>query len=424
MPKDKAREPMHLTTKIFIGMAVGIIFGMICNSLPTNAFIDDYLLEIITVGGQIFLIIIKMLVVPIVLVSLVCGTCHLKNGAQLGKLAIKTLTLYILTTALAIMVALFFASLFGIGDGAHLTAVTNFSVEAAPSFKEVILDMFPDNPFAALSEGNMLQIIIFAVLIGGAISVSGRSGKYIASFFTHFNEVLMMLIKIIMNLAPYGIFCLIASLFARMGFSLIGHLFSYFITIIFVLAFQWAIVYGAMVRVLANLNPILFFKKMYSAMLFAFSISSSSASIPVVLETCEKKLGVKNSVASFVVPLGATINMDGTAIMQGVATVFIANVYGIHLGFTGYITVVAMATLASIGTAGVPGIGMITLAMVLQQVGLPVEGIGLIIGVDRLLDMIRTAVNVSGDCAVACVVGKSENEFNEKIFNDPNADVV
>jgi len=224
-----------------------------------------------------------------------------------------------------------------------------------------------------------------------------------------------------MNLAPYGVFCLMAKLFATLGFDTIGNLITYFLLVLFVLMLHGTVTYSLMIRLLTGLNPILFFRKMRPAMLFAFSTASSNATLPVTLETATQHLGVKNTTASFTIPLGATINMDGTAIMQGVATVFIAQAYNVDLAFSQYLSIILTATLASIGTAGVPGVGLVMLAMVLQQVGLPVEGIALIIGVDRLLDMTRTAVNVTGDCVVSCIVAKSEGEFDQSTFDNPNA---
>ncbi len=282
-----------------------------------------------------------------------------------------------------------------------------------------VVKIFRVISFKALSVGFVLQVFWFAFLYGVAIATSGEAGKKVDFVFKNVNEVLMKLITMIMRTAPYGVFCLLGALFARMGYTVIGHLAGYFAIVLLVLFIQLLITYSVFLKVFAGLNPFTFFLKMRDAMLFAFSISSSNASIPVVLKTVEKKLGVDNSIASFIIPLGSTINMDGTAIMQGVATVFIAHAYHISIGVVGYITVIAMATLASIGTAGVPSVGLITLAMVLQQVGLPVQGIALIIGVDRLLDMVRTAVNISGDSMIACIVGKSEKALNEKTYAAP-----
>lgn len=265
----------------------------------------------------------------------------------------------------------------------------------------------------------MLQIIVFALLFGLAISKAGEHGVRVRTFFDDLNEVIMQMVHILMDLAPYGVFCLLAALFADIGLDVLGSLASYFFAVVAVLLIHAVVVYGSLLIFLGRLNPLVFLKKMRPVQLFAFSTSSSNATLPVTLDVVEHRLGVDNSVAAFTVPLGATINMDGTAIMQGVATVFIAQAYGVDIGLSGYLTVIATATLASIGTAGVPGVGLIMLAMVLQQVQLPVEGIALIIGVDRLLDMLRTAVNVTGDATVSCLVAKSENALNEDIYARP-----
>jgi Na+/H+-dicarboxylate symporter len=263
----------------------------------------------------------------------------------------------------------------------------------------------------------MLQIIVFAGLFGLAMTLSGSPGKKILAIFTDLNAVIMSLVMVLMAIAPYGVFCLIARVFALQGFGAIVPLAKYFFVVLFVLLIHVCFTYTGLIKLLAGLNPLVFFRNIRAPVALAFSTASSNATLPVTLETVERRLGANNSIAAFTVPLGATINMDGTAIMQGVATGFIAQAYGIDIGFTGYLTVVLTATLASIGTAGVPGVGLIMLAMVLRQVNLPVEGIGLIIGVDRLLDMARTAVNVTGDAAVSCVVAKSEGQFDEDVFN-------
>lgn len=420
-------EPHHhtqgLTIKILIAMFAGVILGIILKYFPEDSLMQTIFTQgILLAGGKIFIAVMKMLVVPIVFVSLVCGTTSLGDPKKLGRLGIKTLCLYVFTTCVAITLALTFASLFSVGAGSHLGSETsNYVAQSAPPLIDTIINMFPANPLAAMVEGNMLQVIVFSLLLGVAISLCGRPGRHVISMFNNLNHVLMTLIMIIMRVAPYGVFCLIAGLFAKMGFDLIISLIKYFAVMLFVLLLHGFCTNSVLLRFVAGLNPLIFFKKMYSAMLFAFSTSSSNVSIPIVLRTVEHRLGVKNSVASFVIPLGATINMDGTAIMQGVATVFIANAYNIDIGLVGYLTVILTATLASIGTAGVPGVGMITLVMILQQVGLPAEGIALIIGVDRLLDMTRTAVNITGDSTVACIVGKSENSFDESIYNDPSA---
>lgn len=433
---ENPSQKFSLTARVFIGMIAGILTGFVLQlsfddsgdltfsllglNFSTYGFFVDGIFNVI---GQIFVASLKMMVVPLVFVSLVCGVCSLSDPSQLGRLGGKSIGLYILTTAIAITIAISMALLVSPGEGIALPTDSNFQPKESPGLAQVIINMVPTNPISAMAEGNMLQIIVFALLFGVALAMAGESGKRLAVMFDDLNEVNMKLVTMLMNVAPYGVFALMAKLFATMEFGTIVALIKYFLLVIVVLGIHAFVVYPIILKGLTGLNPILLLRKMREAALFAFSTSSSSATLPVTLETARKKLGVNNSVASFTVPLGSTINMDGTAIMQGVATVFIAQVFVVDLTVTDYLMVILTATLASIGTAGVPGVGLIMLAMVLEQVGLPAEGIALIIGVDRLLDMIRTAVNVSGDCTVACIVAKSEGKLNETLFNDPNADI-
>lgn len=415
---DKQHHAMRLSVKIMVAMVLGVLVGLLFNVVSHPQFIHVYFVDgALDVVSKIFITLLKMLVVPIVFVSLICGVASLGNINKLGRMGFKTIILYLFTTAIAIALGLIFASLFGIGNSQHMGTNAQFALNSIPSLKQTFIEMFPSNPIAALAEGKMLQIIFFALLFGIAIVLAGQKGEKVKSFFESLNAVVMKLVTIVMYLMPYGVFALIAKQFAQAGFSLIISLAGYFATVLFVLLFHAFVTYSVFLRVLAKLNPIMFFRKLFPAMLFGFSTSSSGASIPVTLGVVENDIGVKNTVASFVIPLGATINMDGTAIMQGVATVFIANVYGIKLTLSKFIIVIMMATLASIGTAAVPSVGLITLAMVLQQVGLPVQGIAMIIGVDRILDMVRTSVNLTGDAMVATVVGKSEGELNLKTFS-------
>lgn len=413
-------QKISLTTRIILAMFLGLIVGLaIKYLLPTSSFVQSYITDgLFQVVGKIFIASLKMLVVPLVFVSLVCGTCSLRDTTKLGRLGVKTVGLYLLTTAFAVTLALTFAVIVGPGEGANLQVV-EYIPKKAPELKDVLINLFPSNPIRAMAEGNMLQVIVFAILFGIALALAGKAGERVASLFNDLNEVIMKLIIILMNLAPYGVFCLMAKLFATLGFYTIGNLITYFLLVLFVLLLHGTATYPLMLKLLAGLNPFIFFRKMRPAMLFAFSTASSNATLPITLETATRHLGIRNTIASFTIPLGATINMDGTAIMQGVATVFIAQAYNIDLNLIQYLSIILTATLASIGTAGVPGVGLIMLAMVLQQVGLPVEGISLIIGVDRLLDMTRTVVNISGDCTISCIVAKSEGEFDQSVFNDP-----
>ncbi|MBY3788865.1 dicarboxylate/amino acid:cation symporter [Photobacterium carnosum] len=417
------KKKMSLTGRVILGMVLGILTGFMIRSLFADvAFVNNYIVDgLFDVGGKIFIASLKMLVVPLVFVSLVCGTSSLKDLATLGRLGGKTLAFYLTTTALAITLALTMANIFQPGAGADLSAATTFASKEAPSLGSVIVGMFPTNPISAMANGNTLQIIVFAVLFGIAISAAGKPGERLAAVFADLNEVIMKLVALLMNIAPYGVFFLMAKLFTGLGLDAIFSLINYFLVLVAALLFHALVTYSVMLKAFTGLSPITFLKKMEDAVMFAFSTASSNATIPVTMETATKRLGVNNKIASFTVPLGATINMDGTAIMQGVATVFIAQAFNIDLSMNDYIMVILTATLASVGTAGVPGVGLIMLAMVLNQVGLPVEGIALIMGVDRLLDMVRTAVNITGDSVVTCIVAKSEGEMDIERFNDPLA---
>ena len=412
-------ERATLTRNILIGMAGGLLLGSLIHAIDladTNPIMVYGVNGLFDIGGKAFVASLKLLVVPLVFVSLVCGASNLSDGSSLGRIGIKTVGLYLFTTAIAITLALTVANIVDPGMGMALTTDAVFVAKESPPLKEVIIAIVPTNPVKAMAEGNMLQVIVFAILVGVAIAKSGSSGQRVRETLNDWNDVIMRMIMMLMAIAPLGVFCLMLALFSNMGFSAITDLIRYFLTVAGVLVLHFLLTYAMMVRFVANLNPIVFYRNFYPVMAYAFSTSSSNATLPVTLETVEHRLGVKNEVASFTIPLGATINMDGTAIMQGVATVFIAQAYNIDISMTGYLMVVLTATLASIGTAGVPGVGLITLALVLQQVGLPVEGIALIIGVDRLLDMMRTAVNVCGDAAVATIVAKSEGKFDESVF--------
>ncbi|MBT4592004.1 MAG: dicarboxylate/amino acid:cation symporter [Porticoccaceae bacterium] len=414
---------MQLSSKILLGMVLGIMLGLVLNALggadpaqtPLIAWFVDNIFDVI---GKIFVISLKLLVVPLVFFSLVCGSASMGEDVKMGQVALKTIALYLVTTAIAVSLALTIANIVDPGVGINTAEAANYVAKAAPSFKDVFIGIFPSNPFQAMVEGNMLQVIVFAILVGVAILQAGDSGKTVLRGCQMISDVIMRMVAILMNLAPYGVFCLLAKLFTSQGFSAIINLALYFGTIVFVLFLHASVVYTSIFSLLTRLNPLTLFKNMRPALLFAFSTSSSNATMPITLNVARTRVGAHNSIASFTIPLGATVNMDGTAIMQGIATVFIAQAYGLDLAMSEYLAVVATATLASIGTAGVPGVGLITLAMVLQQVGLPVEGIGLIIGVDRLLDMMRTVVNVSGDGMVTAVVADSEGLLDRDMFND------
>ena len=415
--KQKNNSARTLTIRVLLGIVFGAIVGLVLQSLGSDSPLFQWLVEgILKIGADVFVASLKMLVVPLVFVSLVCGVMNLDDLRELGRLGTKTLGLYLLTTGIALTVAISIAALIHPGEGFQMAETATFTPKEGPSLVDVISGIVPSNPIQAAAKGDMLQIIVFAILFGLGIVLAREKAKKVAVFFEELNEIIMKMVAILMNLAPFGVFAVMAKIFAVQGLDVIQPLAKYFLLTLSLLFFHQLVIYGGLLTLFCRVNPIRFFAQMRDTVLFAFSTASSNATIPVTMKTVIDKLGVNKSVASFTVPLGATINMDGTAIMQGVATVFIADVYGIEVGFTGYLTVVVTATLASIGTAGVPGVGLITLAMVLRQIGLPVEGIGLILGVDRLLDMVRTFVNVTGDATVSCVVANSEGQFNKDVF--------
>jgi Na+/H+-dicarboxylate symporter len=326
-----------------------------------------------------------------------------------------------LTTAIAIASAILVAGSLGIGEGMNATTSATFTGKEAPPLSEVLIGIIPSNPINALAQGEMLSIIFFAILLGVSLLMVGKKAAGTIELIEVMNEAMMKMVTLIMMLAPYAVFALIAKAVSQLGMDLLRELAGYVLVLIGVLLLHLFVTLQLVLKLFSGLSPVTFLRKMRNVQVFAFSTSSSNATIPVTLRTVTERLGVNNSVASFTVPFGATINMDGTAIMQGVATVFIANMYNVDLGLGGYLTVILMSVLASIGTAGVPGVGLIMLSMVFAQVGLPIESIGLILGVDRLLDMVRTAVNVSGDAAVSTIVAKSEGKLNQSVFDDPEA---
>ena len=413
-------KSLSFTQKMLVAMIAGAILGIVLGSVDSfKGWVEVYLsFGLFDIIGKLFVNSLKMLVVPLVFCSIAVGVSSLANISLMGRVGLKAIIIYLFTTAIAISLALIVAITINPGKGLDIADTSEFTVKEAPSITSVITSIIPSNPVLAMAEGEMLQIILFSILLGVAITLSASAGEPIKKGLQSLNSIMMAMVNIVMKFAPLGVFCLIAKTFATQGVSMIIPLASYFFTVATVLLLHVLITYSVLLKVIAKVSPIIFIKKMRDAIVFAFSTASSNATIPVTLNTVEKKLGVDKAVASFTVPLGATINMDGTAIMQGVATVFIASVYQVDLSLVDYLTVILTATMASIGTAGVPGVGLIMLTMVLAQVGLPVEGIALIIGIDRLLDMMRTAVNITGDSMVSIITAKSEKSFDEKIFLD------
>lgn len=412
-----------LTVKIIIALILGIALGSIFNFYVESkfvGFIDQYVFNVI---GQIFLNLIFMLVVPVVFVSIVLGVIGVGDPKLLGGIGLKTLVFFLSTTAIAITLAMCLALIVKPGAGhsdlLKSEEVTTYQKKlddqkatgASPinqTFDQTLINFFPKNAIQSMTTGNMLQIITFAIFVGIGIMMVGERGRIVHQFFEQFNEVLMYIISMVMNVfAPIGTFGLVAHAFTGAGFGAIRQLGLYFIVVLAALFIHFFVVYGGAVKFLAGRSPIEFFKGFFPAITVGFGGSSSNVALPVSME-CTKKMGVKPEIASFVQPLGATINMDGTAIMQGVATIFIAQLSGADLTVLQLITVVAVAVIASVGTAGVPGVGLIMLAMVLTAVDLNPAAIGIILGIDRLLDMTRTAVNITGDAACALILSERE----------------
>ena len=424
MKKAKEKKKIGLTTKIFISLILGAIFGIIlCYMVPSSHIKDDIIVEgILYVIGQGFIRLMKMLVVPLVFCSLVCGSMSIGDTKKLGTFGVRTLVFYLFTTALAVTVALSVGNIINPGVGLDMSAVQSNAADVqsmeATSLTDTLLNIIPDNPISSLANGNMLQIIVFALIVGIILAKLGERTETVGNFFSQFNDIMMEMTMMVMSLAPIGVFCLISRTFANIGFSAFVPLAKYMIGVLIALAIQCFVVYMALLKVFTGLNPIIFIKNFFPVMAFAFSTATSNATIPMSIDTLSKKMGVSKKISSFTIPLGATINMDGTAIMQGVAVVFAAQAFGIHLSLTDYLTVIGTATLASIGTAGVPSVGLVTLTMVFNSVGLPVEAIGLIMGIDRILDMTRTAVNITGDAVCTTIVANQNKALDREVFNN------
>ncbi len=415
-------KKMTLTSKIFIALVCGILAGIIVNSFfAESAVVNDVFVHgIFNVIGQVFLNAIKMLVVPLVFVSITVGTAQMGDIKKLGRIGSKTLLFYLLTTSVAIVIGLVFANIIDPGVGLDLSSVTYAEQTAAEpvAFTDTLINIVPSNIFSAFSSGDMLQVIFFAVFLGIAMTSMQEKTKTVLNFFVEFNDILLKMLTILMEFAPYAVFSLLIVTFTDLGYEAIAPVIKYVLTAITAMGLHVLIVYMGILVFVAKLKPKNFFKNIFSAMQLAFSTASSSGTLPVSLECAEENCGVDSEVASFVLPLGATINMDGTAIMQGAAVVFIAGAYGIDLTMGDYLSVILTATLASIGTAGVPGSGVIMLSMVMGQIGLPLEAVGIIMGVDRIVDMFRTSINIVGDLLCSVVIAKSEKLLDTDKFND------
>lgn len=415
------KRKLGLTTKVFIGLILGALCGIfLYRFVPAGTIRDDFLINgVFKVFGKGFLRAMQMLVVPLVFCSLVCGSMAIGDTKKLGRVGIKTMIFYVVTTAIAISIAIGIGKIINPGIGLDMSSIQIAETKVAESkaLSDVLLDIIPTNPIDALSSGNMLQIIVFSILVGIILATLGKKTEIVAKFFEQFNEVMMKMTMIVMKVAPVGVFCLIATTFSTIGWSAFTPMLKYIFAVMLALVVQCLGTYMIMLKGFANLSPIKFLKKFAPVMSFAFSTATSNATIPLSIETLKEKIGVSEKISSFTIPLGATINMDGTAIMQGVAVCFAAQAFGITLTPTDYLTVIATATLASIGTAGVPSVGLITLSMVFASVGLPVEAIAMIMGIDRILDMARTMVNITGDAMCTVIVANQDGALNRDVFN-------
>ncbi|HBG68226.1 Na+/H+-dicarboxylate symporter [Kandleria vitulina] len=422
------KKKIGLTTKIFIALILGAIVGVIINATCiNNPIVSKYIVNgLFYVVGQGFIRAMQMLVVPLVFCSIVCGAAAIGDTKTLGKVGVKTVLFYLFTTVAAVAVALSVANIINPGAGANLSKLeaiakaassTTSTTTSNPSMVDTLLNIIPTNPISALASGDMLAIIFFALIIGLILAKLGDQVQLVNNFFSQGNDIMMEMTMMVMSVAPVCVFCLIARTFSTLGFSVILYMLKYVLAVLIALLLQCGIVYQILLKVLTGLSPIKFLKKFFPVQAFAFSTATSNATIPLSIDTLKEKMGVSKRISSFTIPLGATVNMDGTSIMQGVAVVFVAQAFGIHLSMVDYITVIATATLASIGTAGVPSVGLITLTMVFNSVGLPVAGISMIMGIDRILDMARTAVNITGDAVCTTIVAYQNGDVDKEVYN-------
>lgn len=406
---------LPLWKQIFIALAAGFALGMGLNMAGYGAWVAQ-----IKPVGELFIRGVKMLIVPLIFISLVAGVASLKDLSTMGRLSAKTMLIYLATTAVSISIGLVLAVVFQPGQGVDLTAAKAVETKEAPTMVELLLGLVPTNPVEAFATANVLQIIVFAILFGVAIVLCGEKAAPVKRLFDALAEVMYKLTAIVISFAPYGVFALMTWVAGSYGMDVLAPLAKVIVLAYVGSLLHAVLVYGGMIRFISGLNPVRYFQGAIEPMMVAFTSTSSSGTLPVTMMSAEKNLGVSRGVSSFVLPLGATINMDGTALYQGVCVMFIAQAYGVDLGTSEYLTIVMTATLASIGTAGVPGAGLIMLSLVLASVGLPLEGVAIIAGVDRILDMARTALNVLGDSAVSVVVAKSEGELDQAVYDTPH----
>ena len=393
---------LKIHTQIFIAIVLGLAAGIVLGEKAVH----------IKIVGDLFIRLLKVIIIPLILASMVAGIVSLGDMRKLGRIGLKTFIYYMATTTLAIGVGLILVNLIKPGVGVNIAAetATDLSGRETPSIVSIITDILPENLFDAMAKDKVLSIIFFSILLGVAISSIGEKGKPLAILFDAFNTVMMKITGWIMRLAPLGIFALMAYTIGTMGLSVLRSLFLYMMTVILGLTIHALVILPMLLMIFGKHSPVKLFKDVFSALATAFSTASSAATLPITMDCLQENTGVSNKITSFVLPLGATINMDGTALYEAVAAMFIAQAYGIELGLWQQLVIMLTATLASIGAAAIPGAGLITMVIVLKAVNLPLEGIAMILAVDRLLDMLRTAVNVWGDTCGAVVVANLEAE--------------
>ena len=406
----RGKEKLPLIWKISMGFIIGIALGFIIGPMAsTSAFTANILLPGLDLIGKIFLSLLKMLIVPLVFSSIIMGAASIGDPKVLGRIGVKTVALYLSTTVVAIVFGLFLGNIIQPGLGLDITGASG-DVKSGATIVETILNIFPSNPLMALVNGVMLQVRVFALFLGVSATLIGEKGKKFLEFNESLAEIMYKMTAIVMSFAPYGIFALIAVTAAKYWLAVLAPFAKVIFAVYLGCFLQAIVVYSGLVTLFTKKSPLWFFSGVKEAMLAAFVTRSSSGVLPISMANVQKNLGVSEKVSSFVLPLGATINMDGTALYQGVCSLFVAQAFGIDLTFQAQIGILITATLASIGTAGVPGAGLIMLSMVLTSAGLPIEGIGLVAGIDAVLDMARTCINVTGDMCVSTVVAKSEGE--------------
>lgn len=400
---------MKLWMKMLIGLVLGVIVGSIMG--PSAHYLKPI--------GSAFLGLLNMLVVPLVFTSMAVGVTSIEDFSKLGRVGVKTLLLFLATTAIAIIIGLFFAKIFnpGLGMGLSAEEVKVTLNDGAPRISDIILSLIPQNPIAAFASGNILQVIVFSILVGLAINLSKEKGKPVAQFLESFANVMFSLTNMIMRLAPIGVFAIMAWVAGEFGWKVLYPLLKLLIAHYLACIVHLIVVFGGILVLMVKVKPLPFFRGMGDAIALAASTTSSSATLPATLHCAQENLGVSKNIAGFIIPLGATVNMNGTAIFHALAAVFISQAYGISLGMQDLIIIVVTATLSAVGCAGIPGGGLVTLSIVLSSVGLPLEGIAIVAGIDRLRDIIGTVLNILGDAVVSVYVAKTEGEFDVKRYN-------